>query len=74
MVAEVAKRIRRVYAPGRCDDCGWHRSVTRITFWLNGFQMNVCADCIKPYRKVILKPSAIPVPAQPESLRRAYRG
>lgn len=47
---------RRRYSPGRCDDCGWHRNVTRIYFWSNGYAMNVCAQCIKPYRKVILAP------------------
>lgn len=49
-----AKRWRRVYREGRCGDCGWIKRVTRIVFWATGYQMDVCKDCIKPYRKVIL--------------------
>ena len=44
---------RRKYRKGRCDDCGWHRNVTRITFWVNGMKYVVCAECIKPYRGTI---------------------
>lgn len=49
-------RIRRVYKPGVCQDCGWQKRVTTIIFWVNGMRYRVCAECIKPYRKVILKP------------------
>ena len=48
-------RGRRKYAEGRCQDCGRYRRVTRIKFWVNGYEMLVCTDCIKPYRRVILK-------------------
>jgi hypothetical protein len=48
--------MRRLYHSGRCADCGHERKVTRIVFWLNAYVMYVCKDCIKPYRKVILKP------------------
>ena len=50
---------RRKYHEGRCDDCSRRdKNVTRIIFWVNGYQMTVCADCIKPYRPVILKVTA----------------
>ena len=45
---------RRKYRTGRCDDCGWQRNVTRITFWVNGMKYIVCSECIKPYRATIL--------------------
>lgn len=48
--------MRRHYSEGRCGDCGWIKRVTRIIFWVNGYQMNACAECIKPYRGSILKP------------------
>ena len=51
-------RRRRKYALGNCDDCGWRKRVTRVIFWVNGFTQNYCAECIKPYRGVILKPCA----------------
>ena len=44
---------RRRYTPDRCDDCGRFRPVTWITFWLNGYRMKVCGECIRPYRKRI---------------------
>ena len=46
---------RRRYTLGKCGDCGWTKRVTRITFWVNGYQMDVCATCIKPYRDRILR-------------------
>lgn len=46
---------RRKYQPGTCQDCGHSRRVTRIKFWLNGYEMNVCAECIQPYRDRILR-------------------
>ncbi len=46
---------RRRYQTGHCDDCGNTRRVTRITFWLNAMKMWVCAQCITPYRSVILR-------------------
>lgn len=48
------KRWRRRYAPGTCMDCGHHRSVTTIWFWVNAMRYVVCASCIRPYRGVIL--------------------
>lgn len=45
---------RRCYRDGRCQDCGHHRRVTRIVFWLNSYEMTVCARCISPYRRRIL--------------------
>lgn len=48
---------RRKYAVnGRCDDCGWPKPTTIITFWVNGMRYRVCSGCIKAYRKSILKP------------------
>ena len=44
---------RRKYRKGQCEDCGWTRNVTRITFWVNDMKYVVCAECIKPYRGVI---------------------
>ena len=44
---------RRKYRKGMCDDCGWFRNVTRITFWATGMKYIVCAECIKPYRGTI---------------------
>lgn len=49
------KRFRRSYDIGHCGDCGRTRLVTRIVFWLNGYTMLVCSECIKPYRKRILR-------------------
>lgn len=46
--------MTRTYYKGRCEDCGCYRNVTRIKFWLNGYEMNVCSNCIRPYRKTIL--------------------
>jgi hypothetical protein len=48
------KRWRRHYADGTCQDCGHHRRVTVVRFWLNDLRYRVCRDCIKPYRKRIL--------------------
>lgn len=45
---------RRKYYAGQCQDCGWHKRVTTIYFWATGMRYVVCAECIKPYRKVIL--------------------
>ena len=47
--------MKRKYSTGKCGDCGHTRNVTRIKFWLNGFEMLVCAVCIRPYRGRILK-------------------
>lgn len=46
--------MRRIYKLDNCDDCGWHKRVTPIRFWLNNYRMLVCAQCIRPYRKRIL--------------------
>ena len=46
--------MRRKYTEGRCEDCGWIKRVTWITFWVNAMRYRVCAACIKPYRRVIL--------------------
>lgn len=50
----MSTRWRRRYQLGHCDDCGHTRRVTRIMFWLNGYTMQVCAECIRPYRDRIL--------------------
>lgn len=50
------RRPRRKYVQGRCDDCGRLMNVTRIYWWAGDFQMDVCRDCIKPYRDRILAP------------------
>lgn len=52
----MAARKRRKYSEGRCQDCGWIKRTTEIIFWVNGMRYRVCAQCIKPYRKEILKP------------------
>lgn len=46
---------RRHYKPGTCQDCGNHKRVTVIRFWVNYMRYVVCAECIKCYRPVILK-------------------
>jgi hypothetical protein len=49
---------RRQYRIGRrCQDCGrdW-KPTTTITFWVNGLRYRVCGECIRAYRRVILKP------------------
>jgi hypothetical protein len=48
-------RVRRKYTLGKCQDCGWVKRTTVITFWVNGMKYRVCAQCIKPYRGSILK-------------------
>lgn len=53
--SEVATMARRHYFDGRCGDCGHERRVTRVTFWLNGLKMLLCARCVQVYRSVILK-------------------
>ncbi len=35
-------------------DCGWHKRVTVIHFWVNAMRYVVCAECIKAYRRQIL--------------------
>jgi hypothetical protein len=47
---------RRKYFNGKCADCGWQKRVTEIIFWATGMKYIVCAECLKPYRKAILKP------------------
>lgn len=47
--------MRRTYTKGKCQDCGWTKRTTVITFWLNGMKYRVCAVCIRPYRTVILR-------------------
>jgi hypothetical protein len=47
---------RRKYHEGHCMDCGRVKRVTVIFFWATGMRYVVCAECIKPYRKVILAP------------------
>lgn len=47
------KRARRFWYAGTCQDCGWHRRVTMVTFWATGLMYTVCADCLRPYRKMI---------------------
>lgn len=48
--------MKRKYSQGTCNDCGWWKRVTTIYFWATGMKYVVCAECIKPYRKVILDP------------------
>jgi hypothetical protein len=35
----------------RCEDCGWFRLVRPIVFWVNGYTMNLCAQCEKTYTR-----------------------
>ena len=49
-------RRRRQYTVGRCQDCGRTRRTTVVIFWSTGMRYRVCVDCIKAYRRVILKP------------------
>lgn len=53
---ETVQRRRRIYREGTCQDCGRTMPVTVATWWVSGFKMNLCKDCIKAYRKVLLKP------------------
>jgi hypothetical protein len=48
--------MRRKYRKGNCEDCGWHRNVTTIYWWASNTPYVVCAECIRPYRKLILDP------------------
>ena len=49
-----AKRWRRHYAHGKCQDCGRTRRVTVVRFWVNYMRYVVCSDCIRAYRPVLL--------------------
>lgn len=58
---EVKNKRRKWYRPESrhdgCQDCGrWGLNVTDATFWVNGYRMRLCRDCIRLYRKVLLKP------------------
>lgn len=56
-VEHVTKPRRKYHTDnGRCDDCGHAIPTTVIHFWGNNMRYVVCKDCIKPYRKRILKP------------------
>ena len=44
---------KRKYTIGVCNDCGYSKSTTVITFWASGMKYRVCAECIKPYRGII---------------------
>ena len=46
------KYHRRV--AGVCQDCGHCHPVRQRTFWLNGFQIQLCAHCEHVYAKVLL--------------------
>jgi hypothetical protein len=59
---------RRKYKPGRCRDCGHDKPVTRVNFWVNNMPYDVCSDCIKPYRGVILHPDRGPKKTNEENL------
>lgn len=48
------RRWRRKYTIGLCQDCGQLKRVTIVRFWVNYMRYVVCADCIKPYRPVLL--------------------
>lgn len=48
--------MRRRYQDGTCGDCGRRKSVTLAEWWESGFRMMLCADCIRPYRPVLLDP------------------
>jgi hypothetical protein len=50
-------RKRRKYTIGHCQDCGHQKRTTAIVFWATGMRYRVCAECIKSYRAVILKPA-----------------
>lgn len=50
----IGKRWRRQYAVGTCQDCGRTRRVTVVRFWVNYMRYVVCAECIQPYRPVLL--------------------
>lgn len=53
-MVSASRRWRRVYRLGYCQDCGHYRRITVVRFWLNDMRYRVCAQCIRPYRKVIL--------------------
>jgi hypothetical protein len=47
--------MKRKYEEGHCQDCGHEKQTTVVVFWATGMKYRVCAECIKAYRKVILK-------------------
>lgn len=49
------KRWRRRYRPGTCQDCGRSRPVTVAIFWVNAYHMRLCGECIRPYRRQLLR-------------------
>jgi hypothetical protein len=49
-------RRRYTLTGRRCQDCGNYRPATTITFWASGYRYRVCSDCIRPYRRMILRP------------------
>lgn len=52
----MTRHRRRYYRSSRpCQDCGaTHKPVTLIRFWATGMRYIVCAECIRPYRKIIV--------------------
>ena len=49
-----AMRWRRRYQIGTCQDCGRYRQVTVARFWVNFMRYQLCGDCIRAYRGVLL--------------------
>ena len=38
-----------------CDDCGWERPVRWVAFWVNGYRMQLCEACERPYRSRLVR-------------------
>lgn len=49
-----AKRWRRRYRIGTCQDCGRTRRVTIVRFWVNYMRYVLCGECVRAYRGKLL--------------------
>ena len=50
--------MTREYHPNACQDCGAHKQITLVTFWIGSFEMQVCSQCSKQYPADVLNNSA----------------
>lgn len=46
------------YAPGNCEGCGRHRPTAVIA--VSGIVHRLCAKCIRPYRRVLIRETRRP--------------
>ena len=49
-------KYHRRYRHGTCQDCGRTRNVTKALWWVSGFAMILCAECLREYRPQLLRP------------------